>query len=140
MESIAGILLMFAMLNPPEIPPFEVPSHKELKCLALNVYHEARGESYEGKLAVASVTLERLAHPKYPKTICKVVYQPYQFSWTTNTETKKISAKEWHESLQAAVHAYNVPFIRATHFHNLTIKPKWGLRKVMQIGNHIFYI
>jgi len=55
---------------------------QETHCLAQNVYHEARGESWHGKMAVALVTLNRTEHWRFPKTICKVVYQPGQFTWT----------------------------------------------------------
>ena len=46
-------------------------------CLATNIYHEARGESYAGKVAVANVTMNRVISPKFPNTICEVVYQSH---------------------------------------------------------------
>ena len=64
--------------------------NKQLKCLTDNVYFEAATESYEGKLAVAQVTINRANNPKFPSTVCEVVYQRSyvnkllvcQFSWT----------------------------------------------------------
>ena len=60
--------------------------NKQLACLTKNIYYEAASESYEGKLAVAQVTLNRANDPKFPSTICGVVYQrtlgTCQFSWT----------------------------------------------------------
>ena len=53
-------------------------------CLALNIYHEARGEPIEGQRAVASVTLNRTLDPRWPSTVCGVVYDPQQFSWTSH--------------------------------------------------------
>ncbi|MBF0307485.1 MAG: cell wall hydrolase, partial [Alphaproteobacteria bacterium] len=58
----------------------------EVECLALNIYFEGRGEPTEGRVAVAQVTLNRVAHPDWPKTVCGVVRQggpmaPCQFSW-----------------------------------------------------------
>ena len=47
----------------------------QMHCLATNIYHEARGESFAGKVAVGNVTLNRVNHIKYPDTICDVVYQ-----------------------------------------------------------------
>lgn len=47
----------------------------QAQCLATNIYHEARGESYAGKVAVANVTMNRVKSPKFPNTICEVVYQ-----------------------------------------------------------------
>ena len=55
-----------------EIPEIDLA---ELDCLALNIYHEARGETYQGKVAVANVTLNRVAHSKYPDSVCGVVRQ-----------------------------------------------------------------
>jgi len=57
-------------------------SEDELGCLVENVYHEARGEGALGQAAVAYVTLNRVRSPDYPDTICGVVWQPGQFSWT----------------------------------------------------------
>ena len=62
---------------------------KQLDCLAKNIYHEAKGEPFEGKVAVAQVTINRAASGQFPSDICKVVYQKNvvydkvlcQFSW-----------------------------------------------------------
>ena len=66
-----------------ETSPFEV------RCLARNIYHEARGEDIDGQIAVAQVTLNRVDSPRYPNSICDVVYHDKgprawdcQFSWT----------------------------------------------------------
>ena len=58
-------------------------SKKELQCLAQNVYFEARGESSDGQLAVALVTMHRVKSRRYPSTICNVVWQ--RRSCTTRT-------------------------------------------------------
>jgi len=58
---------------------------EQLKCLTDNVYHEARGEPIGGRYAVVFATLERMLNKKsneFPKSICGVVHQPWQFSWT----------------------------------------------------------
>ena len=46
-----------------------------LLCLALNMYFEARSEPIAGQIAVAEVTLNRVASPHYPNTVCEVVLQ-----------------------------------------------------------------
>jgi N-acetylmuramoyl-L-alanine amidase len=51
-----------------------------LLCLALNVYHEARGETVEGQVAVAMVTMNRAGWDT--RNVCPTVYKPRQFSWT----------------------------------------------------------
>ena len=52
-------------------------------CLALAVYHEARGEPLIGQKAVAEVVMNRVASDRFPDTICGVVMQPKQFSFVS---------------------------------------------------------
>ena len=113
-------------------------------CMAKNIYYEAGGESLIGKLAVAKVTLNRVANPKFPDTVCDVVYQKHQFSWTLNHKRKIRNLAAWQESLNLARDAmYNglpeLESFEALYFHNKQVNPKWGLKRVATIGNHIFY-
>ena len=55
---------------------------RELECLSANIYHEARGEQDSGLAWVAAVTMNRVHSPSFPDTICGVVKQRGQFSWT----------------------------------------------------------
>lgn len=115
-----------------------MPKFKELQCLATNVYKEARGESQEGQVAVARVTLNRVENKHYPKTICGVVYQPYQFSWTKNYRQVVYN----FSALNASIIAYNATDdFKATHYHNHTVKPSWRkrLKEGVTINNHTFY-
>lgn len=115
---------------------------RQLNCLAKNVYFESRGEPFKGKLAVALVTLNRVASDKYPNTVCEVVYQKNQFSWT-KSRSRITDTSKWQESVEAARLALDSPYIlgdfRATHFHNNTIRPGWKLKKLAKIGNHTFF-
>lgn len=123
-------------------------SNKELDCLARNIYHEARGEPYAGKLAVAQVTWNRVQSKQWGSSVCSVVYAPYQFSWTNNPHKRYASPKnaDWQESRKIAqdyVKGVRVNKLdNATHFHaNYLSKPAFtrGLRKLLVVGNHIFY-
>jgi N-acetylmuramoyl-L-alanine amidase len=59
-------------------------TQREIHCLTENMYHEARSDGYAGMYAVAMVTLNRVADPRYPNDICEVVYQgPVKESWKT---------------------------------------------------------
>tara|TARA_E500000331_G_C16969827_1_gene588801 strand:- start:134 stop:700 length:567 start_codon:yes stop_codon:yes gene_type:complete len=63
-------------------------SSKELYCLAANSYFESRGESFDGKIAVAQVVMNRVKSKHYPNTICEVVQQgPIRESWKTRKIT-----------------------------------------------------
>jgi len=115
----------------------------ELYCLTKNVYYEARGESRQGMLAVALVTLNRTEDIRFPKSICGVVYQKKQFSWTAKPINVKVNEKQWRTAFEASLEAYMnrdvLGKFKATHFHNTYVSPGWNLRRVTQIGNHIFY-
>lgn len=73
-----------------QFPAEKVVDTKQMNCLATNIYHEARGESIEGKFAVGNVTLNRVEHKNYPNTICGVVYQAtYKENWKGNLVPKR---------------------------------------------------
>jgi spore germination cell wall hydrolase CwlJ-like protein len=71
--------------------------------LACNIYWEARTETYEGRLAVVAVTMNRVASPNYPDTVREVVWQRKQFSWTHDGlyDTPR-HRRSWQEALKMA--------------------------------------
>ena len=85
---------------------------KDLECLAKNIYFEARGESHKGKIAVAQVTLNRVIHSsEFNKTICGVVYQKDQFSWTSNHKNLFIKDNyHWQEAKHIAITMFKVNY------------------------------
>lgn len=111
----------------------------DLKCLAQTVYREARGESLDGKLAVAQVVLNRVKHPAYPRTICSVVYQFAQFSWTAKYTTTVPDAESYRVARLAISGKHRFSTFQATHFHSTGIRPAWKLKYLTTIGNHRFY-
>ena len=119
---------------------------QELRCLAKNIYYEARGEPLRGKIAVAQVTLNRVKNAGYRDTICKVVYQPFQFSWTRDTTRRAPAGTAWVQALQLAqsilTQTIHLPHFPALYFHNTKVKPHWTRKKqvLARIGGHIFYI
>ena len=130
--------------------------NEEVNCLAQNIYYEAAKEPYEGKLAVAQVTLNRVNSGKFANTVCGVVKQKdkingvmiCQFSWFCNQAYMHIirNQYQWEESVIAAKKALTEPVAHdgiyrsgAMYYHANYINPGWKLTKVAQIGNHIFY-
>ena len=119
---------------------------KELNCLALNIYHEARGESTDGQIAVGNVTMNRVNSKKYPNSICKVVYQPSQFSWTLFKQDKiEKHDKSW---IKAKKMARNIILKKernligkALFYHADYVDPYWNkdMTQVAMIDQHIFY-
>lgn len=115
----------------------------ETNCLAKAIYFEARGESNLGKVAVAKVVLNRVNSPKFPNTVCGVVYQKHQFSWTKKP-TKIVNQQAWAASVSLANKAITtgLPKLKnftALYFHSKSVKPNWKLTKIAKIGNHVFY-
>jgi N-acetylmuramoyl-L-alanine amidase len=128
---------------------------RSLTCLALNIYHEARGEPEAGQYAVAEVTMNRVASRFYPDTVCGVVYekrwdalrQRYvgAFSWTEFDSVPPPKDVEWQRAQEIAEEIYyrrRAPVLAgALFYHANYIKPSWSLDKqpVARIGRHIFY-
>ena len=106
---------------------------QELDCLARNIYFEARGESFAEQVAVGNVTLNRVASKHYPDTVCEVVYQPYQFSWTLENDAYKTirDAKAWQKAIVIAAYALTIgadDTNGSTHYyaHDLIAAPFWA--------------
>jgi len=120
-------------------------------CLALNVYFEARQESLAGQLAVAQVTLNRVTDDRYPDTVCDVVWEDKQFSWTHDgkpddpTRMDYLDVQAWHTVRKLAESVINdkslLPGITATHYHAVEVNPFWASHYEFdgQIGGHVFY-
>jgi len=132
----------------PEVQPTTPKVNStELNCMAENIFHEARGQSEEGQYAVAFVTLNRVRHIDFPNTVCDVVFQPFQFSWTFQDVSinlkNPIERRAWEKSMKISLdvlsgNAYNNLY-GVTHYHADYVNPEWGYYMVAQIDNHIFY-
>lgn len=137
---IAALTVTAAMMAEPELDPVE------LECLAKNVYFEARGERVEGQIAVAQVTINRVNHFKWPSTICEVVYQPKQFSWTHLIKDQTPRDKRAYTiamviARDVMLGNVNDPTDGSVFYHAASVDPDWAeyltLSKV--IGSHLFY-
>lgn len=114
-------------------------------CLALNVYFEARGETPDAQHMIAEVVMERVYEDGYPKTVCGVVWQHGQFSWTEDGKSDKPKdVKAW---LAAQIVANEVLLYEgefntgATHYATRGSHPYWekDMNIIGMYGNHIFY-
>lgn len=126
-------------------------SASELRCLALNVYWEARGEPEAGLAGVAHVTLNRVGAEGFPNTICGVVHQggregPCQFHWYCDDRPDDPQpGAQWTEAEDAARRAATSgepdPTNGALYFHNRHLKPGWAAARVGTriIGQHVFF-
>ena len=138
---IFGLLIIPQVIDSAPIPRSWIYTN-ETVCLAKNIYHEARGESISGKLAIAKVTLNRVNSGKFRNTICGVVYQRGQFSWTNSKYKPILDKQAWIESLHLAKLLMLNPELSKTnamYYHNAKVNPKWRLDRTDKIGNHVFY-
>lgn len=125
----------------------------ELRCLALNIYWEARSETALGRLAVAAVTLNRVAHRAFPDTICGVVRQGeetglyrYQFTWVCDRRGDQPEDEAaWRDAEHVAFAALFLPLPDPTRgslwYHADYVSPPWAdtMTQAMRIGRHLFY-
>ena len=112
-------------------------------CLALALYHEARGEPSEGQYAVGQVILNRVDDSRYPNTICDVVYDDGEFSFVGSVGGIH-NKKAYEEVLYVALDLVNrVEYdLGATHYHTTAVDPYWNevFDYEAQVGSHVFYI
>jgi N-acetylmuramoyl-L-alanine amidase len=129
-------------------------------CLAMNLYHEARGDSKLGQKAVGFVTLNRVYHSNYPDTVCDVVYQARldangnprrnqcQFSWFCDGRSDTPRDLNKWEEVQGVAHEvmeeYGVveDFTEgAIMYHASYVNPYWSsdYDQTVRIDTHIFY-
>ncbi len=125
------------------------PLTDEATCIAVAVYHEARGESLEGQLAVAKVIMNRAKSGKYPASWCGVVKQPWQFSFVNPRSGYMPSVDQQSASWRKALGVTRLVVANAVQtvpedclwYHADYVAPSWGRRltRVEKIGAHIFY-
>jgi spore germination cell wall hydrolase CwlJ-like protein len=127
---------------------------KQLDCLAINIYREAGYEPLEGKVAVAQVTMNRVAHTEFPDDVCGVVYQKNkvmervvcQFSWYCDSvhRNRPVGKEAYEESMAVAkkvlLEGFRLPSLNhALFYHADYVNPRWRHEKIGKIGQHIFY-
>jgi len=140
----------FAAVDPARAQDLDIA--KEVNCLAVNIYWEAAFEPEAGKYGVAHVTMNRRDDPRWPETVCKVVYEAKAFSWTiTHPNRKPKNVKAWEQARIVAKKVFfgldtsrelwrGVTFYHADYVRD-GIQASWRKRLVeyVQVGRHIFY-
>jgi len=124
----------------------------ETECLAKNIYFEANTESVEGKLAVATVTMNRVQSHIFPKTVCGVVLDQSsrgcQFSWVCDGKSDIV--RDRHAYMESVRIAEDVLLSNrrsriitpdVLYYHANYVNPAWARTKKLftTIGAHLFY-
>lgn len=131
---------------------------EQIRALALNMYHEARGEGFDAMQMVGEVTLNRVENKNFPNNICKVVYQSdydskgnpirrsCQFSWYCDGKSDKPKDREsWKLAVEIATGlvrgSIDLIGIDATHYHTKSVNPYWSNHydRIGYYGGHVFY-
>jgi spore germination cell wall hydrolase CwlJ-like protein len=133
-------------------------ANAERDCLAQAIYHEARGESEAGQLAVANVIVNRARSGRFPSTLCGVIYQNAdkgryrcQFTFACDGRNEVVGERRaWTRSAALAQEVYAefatgdsvgaVPG-SALYYHTTAVRPSWAntYNAVAKIGSHVFY-
>lgn len=115
-------------------------SQNDLKLMANAVYGEARGEPYEGQVAVAAVILNRVKDSRFPNTVSGVIFEPLAFTavadgqiWLEPNETSK-------RAVQDAINGWDPTGGLVYYFNPDTATSAWmhARERVKRIGKHVF--
>jgi len=151
---VAGAAILALLVGP--MASLATSAHaddgQEIDCLALTIYHEARGESERGKLAVGHVVMNRTRSVLFPANVCNVVRQGgqrhyrCQFSWWCDGRSDRPKDQAaLRESLWLAEEIYygctSDPTSGALWYHSTAVKPSWSksFGPGKRIDRHVFY-
>lgn len=136
-------------------------TEKDIECMALNIYFEARGEPLIGQYAVGEVVMYRTMHDYFPNTICEVIKDGVYYNWNTTMPVKHLCAFSWYcdrksdkptnkqqykKSLKIAKEiltnpSYNNKINYSLFYHANTVEPAWSknMKLVDVVYKHYFY-
>ena len=148
-----------------EVVPVNIIDYDELECMALNIYHEARGERIEGQVAVSQVVLNRKKSNFFPNTVCGVIKQAKISRWYLEHHNKAVPVRNqcqfsWYcdgksdspQDMRAWGHSLTIAsqVMRGEHpdmtggamfYHAHYVEPYWKhtMLHVGNVGDHLFY-
>ena len=121
------------------------PGSRELECLAVGIYFESKSEPLIGQLAVGEVIANRAKSGRFASTYCGVLTQRGQFSFVRGKSWPSVarSGRQWQNAVAIArivdQDLKDSAADKALFFHAKRVSPRWKLKRVAAIGNHIFY-
>lgn len=117
-------------------------SGSDLYLLAKTVYAEARGEPYEGQVAVAAVILNRVESPDFPNTIAEVIYQPWAFTAVHDGQINLEPNETAYSAARDAMNGWDPTYGCLYYYNASTATSKWIFTRttVVTIGKHVFAI
>jgi spore germination cell wall hydrolase CwlJ-like protein len=154
LQLLVVALALLELLASAEAAAAESPSFRQVRCLAQNIYFEARGEPLRGQLGVAHVVMNRVEDHRFPATICGVIKEggearrgACQFSWWCDGQSDRpTDLVAWRRSFEVALQIYlgrtADPTLGALWYHADYVQPEWRRAYVRgpRIGRHLFYL
>src|SRR5918995_1427127 len=122
------------------------PGSRELECLAVGIYFESKSEPLAGQLAVGEVIANRAnSNGRFPSSYCGVLFQRSQFSFIRGRSWPAVakSGRQWQTAVAIAKivdqDLKDSAVGKALFFHAKHVSPRWRLKRVASVGNHVFY-
>ncbi|KXZ21990.1 spore cortex-lytic enzyme [Bacillus nakamurai] len=115
-------------------------SNNDINLLAQAVYGEARGEPFEGQVAIAAVILNRIKSPLFPNTVAGVIFEPLAFTAVADGQIYMQPNETAKEAVLDAINGWD-PSENALYYFNpdtATSAWIWGRPQIKRIGKHIF--
>ena len=114
----------------------------DLQLLARAVNGEARGEPYEGQVAVAAVILNRVKHSSFPNTVAGVIYQPGAFTAVSDGQINVAIAQNStvYKACRDAMNGWDPSYGAIYYFNPDTATSSWiwSRKHIVTIGKHRF--
>ena len=117
-------------------------ANSDLYLLAKLIYSEARGEIYEGQVAVGAVVLNRVRDAGFPNTIQGVIYQPWAFTALNDGQFALEPNSTAYQAAQDAMNGWDPTYGCIFYYNPVTATSTWILSReiIVRIGNHVFCI
>ncbi|HEY5525808.1 MAG TPA: cell wall hydrolase [Clostridium sp.] len=118
-------------------------TRSDIDLMAKLIYAESRGEPFEGKVAVASVVLNRVVNPNFPNTVREVIFQPKAFSCVKNGDIVASPDEICYSAVYEAIRGTD-PTNEAVFFYNPAISTCSWMKSTAKkdstsIGHHLFF-
>nr|WP_243296858.1 spore cortex-lytic enzyme [Bacillus litorisediminis] len=115
-------------------------SQNDIQLMANAVYGEARGEPYEGQVAVAAVILNRVQSPTFPNTVSGVIFEPGAFTAVADGQIWLTPNEKAREAVLDAINGWDPTGEALYYFNPNTATSSWIWRRpqIKRIGKHIF--
>ncbi len=115
---------------------------RDMDLMARLITAEAEGEPYSGKVAVASVILNRMGDHKFPKTVAGNIFKPNEFESVSNGLIwQRQPSEEDYRAVKAARNGWDPTYGSKFFFNPAKVQGQswmWTRRVVERIGNHVF--